>query len=165
MAEENLIKNELEALAELEKKLTKKEKKFVEELEKDGNGTKAALRAGYGTTEGSAATQSWRLLKKEHIREYKRLRAVAICRAFGESPESLLLDVIEIKRRCMQAVPVMEWDPNEKEWVESGEWRFDAKGAMKAIEYISDAIGAKISSSGENKFEVTINVTDGEAKE
>jgi len=55
--------------------------------------------------------------------------------------ENVLLRQLEIYQRCMAAVPVMKWDEQERKWVESGVWRFDAKGASKAMENIAKLLG------------------------
>ena len=41
----------------------------------------------------------------------------------------------------MAVSPVMEWDPDEKCKVETGEYVFDSKGALKALELIGKHLG------------------------
>lgn len=128
---------------EIGKWLEEREKKFQREYLTDLNGTQAAIRAGYsaGKNNASAAVTASRLLRCEIGRAYRN----AILRENVEdcsiTKESILLKLMEIYRRCMAAIPVMEWDETEKVWVESGEWRFDARGAAKALEQISKLMG------------------------
>ncbi|MBP5166496.1 MAG: hypothetical protein ILP09_04480 [Oscillospiraceae bacterium] len=57
------------------------------------------------------------------------------------SRDSTVLKLLEIYRRCMAAQPVMEWDGEEKCWTESGVWRFDAAGALKALGQLTRLMG------------------------
>lgn len=41
----------------------------------------------------------------------------------------------------MQAEPVMSWDPDSREMVETGEWAFDGKTAVKVQELLGDSLG------------------------
>ena len=155
-------------LEELEKKITPKEKRLIEELEVDGSKAEAALRAGYGRSrEGkenrrSAATAASRILAKEEITEYRALRAEAAYEELGLSRDTVMSETAKVYRRCMTGEPVMRWDPEEKEWVETGEWRFDSKGALKALELMGESLGAfeKENDPGRNKIDVNINVVD-----
>lgn len=130
-------------LEELEKLLTRKELLFVAEYEKDGNGTQAAIRAGYaaGKRNTSAAVQASKLLRSPKVSAYRRARAKELCRQLGISPDSIRLNVMDIYRRCMTAEPVMKYDPSQREWVESGEYVFDSKGALKAMELLGKPLG------------------------
>ena len=57
------------------------------------------------------------------------------------SRESVVLKLLEIYQRCMAAVPVLEWNSDTQSWEESGEWRFDARGAAKALEQLTKLLG------------------------
>ena len=128
---------------DLGKALRPKERQFVHEYLVDWNGTQAALRCGYKASKSNntAATMASRLLRDERVKAYLD----ALIREGAEDQsvtrESLILKLMEIYRRCMSAEPVMEWDSDAKEWKESGVWRFDAKGATKALELLSRITG------------------------
>ena len=130
-------------LEELEKLLTRKERMFVEEYDRDGNGTQAAIRAGYaaGKKNASAAVQASKLLRSAKISAYRRARATELCRQLGISRETIRLNVMDVYRRCMMAKPVMKYDPDRREWVESGEYVFDSRGALKAMELLGKPLG------------------------
>ena len=120
-----------------------RERRFQEEYLKDLNGTQAAIRSGYkpGRNNASAATMASRLLRCEIGRAYRNALLRESVEDSAITKESILLKLMEIHRRCMTAVPVMEWSEEEKAWVESGEFRFDARGAAKALEQISKLMG------------------------
>ena len=42
---------------------------------------------------------------------------------------------------CAASWPVMKYDPDSREWVESGEYVFDSKGALKAMELLGKPLG------------------------
>lgn len=157
-------KEKLERLAELEKVLKPREKRFVEELEVDGNKAEAALRAGYGGGENrrSAATAASRLLAREEVAEYRALRAAMIYEELGLSADSIMAETVKVYRRCMQGEEVMAWNPEDKEWQGTGEWKFDSKGALKALELMGEHLGVfeRESDPAANTLDVNINVVD-----
>lgn len=129
--------------AEIAKYLDERELRFAKEYLKDMNGTQAAIRAGYkpGTNNASAAVQASRLMRDERIRAYRSALIRESVEDMDVSRESVVLKLIEIYRRCMTAIPVQTWDADKKEWVNSGEWRFDARGAAKALEQLTRLLG------------------------
>jgi phage terminase small subunit len=157
-------KEKLDRIKELEKMLTPKERLFIEELEVDGNKGEAALRAGFGKGENirSAGTAASRILAKEEVRELRALRAERAYEELGLSRDTIIAEVVKVYRRCMLTEPVLKWDPTEKKWVESGEYRFDSKGALKALELMGEPIGVfKNDDSGKDQsIDVNINVVD-----
>lgn len=57
------------------------------------------------------------------------------------SADYVLLRLLDTLERCMQARPVMVWDPDAGCKVESGEYVFDSKGALRALELIGKHLG------------------------
>ena len=86
------------SMEELEKLLTRKERLFVEEYDRDGNGTQAAIRAGYspGKKNASASVQASKLLRSAKISAYRRARANELCSQMGISRETIRLNVMDI---------------------------------------------------------------------
>lgn len=151
---------------QLERELTPRQLRFVAELEADGNATAAAERAGY--SKRSAASQASRMLKNEKVLAYRRARSRAAFEALGIGAEGIAVRLNEIYNRCMQRIPVMEWDYDQKQWVESGEWKFDARGAARALELMGDMQGIfkkGVIAEQSEPFEVNIKVSDGTQKE
>lgn len=161
-------KEKLLRLAELEKEISPKERRFIEELEVDGSKADAALRAGYGRARDggenrrSAATAASRILAREEVAEYRTLRAALTYEELGISADTIMTEAAQVYRRCMQGEPVMEWNPETREWERSGEWRFDSKGALRALELMGEHLGVfdKEKDRGENEVNVNINVVD-----
>lgn len=117
-----------------EKQLTEKQKRFVREWLVDMNGTRAALRAGY--SEKSAAQTASRLMKDPAVQDYRNRLLKEQFDALGVTEHSLAMEVWRVFERCSAAKPVMIWDSDLREYVESGQWQFDAKGALKALDML-----------------------------
>ncbi len=117
-----------------ENNLTPQQELFCQEYIVDCNGTQAAKRAGYA--EKTAAVQASRLLKNAKV--LSRVRAIQKERLdkLALTQESVLLNLLEVYDRCMQHHPVTEWDYEQGEYKETGEYEFDAKGALRALELL-----------------------------
>ena len=118
---------------------TDKQKKFCKEYVIDYNGTQAAIRAGY--SEKTAKVQASQLLREEKILttiknlQKEQMQELCLCE------EKVIKDLCSILIRCMSAEPVMEWDYEEHDYVKTGEYQFDSKGALKAIELLGKHLG------------------------
>ena len=144
----------------LGKKLTYQQRLFCEKyIETKGNGTEAARLAGYSAK--TAAQQASRLLKNVNILAYTRVLQKLLLKQTGLSKESVLLDLLEVKNRCMQAVPNMKWDYDEHKYKETGEFVFDSKGAISSLDKISKMCGfdGKNSDDENPKNEINIVIT------
>ena len=117
--------------AELGRDLNPQYRKFVQEWMVDMNATRAAIAAGY--SEKSAAQTASRLMRRTEIRSYRDALMAEAFEDLGVTRHSIASRVWEIYERCMQKKPVMEWNSTTREWIESGEWQFDNKGALKAL--------------------------------
>lgn len=121
----------------IRKKLSRKAHKAVENIIAEPNisQTEAGIKAGF--SKKSAAGTVSEILKNPQAQALideankKSLELAAYSRA------QWLKDIHEVKNRCMQAEPVME--KVEGEWVETGEFKFDSFGALKALEMIGKA--------------------------
>lgn len=116
---------------EVKKAITDKQKRFVREWLVDMNGTRAAIRAGY--SEKSAAQTASRLMKDPAVREYRDALLKEEFDSLGITRHSLAVEVWRVYERCAAATPVMQWDSNLREYIESGDWQFDSKGCLKAL--------------------------------
>ena len=126
-------------MAETEKKtITDKQKRFVREWLADMNGTRAAVRAGY--SEKSAAQTASRLMKDPAVREYRDALLKEEFDSLGITAHSLAVEVWRVYERCAAAKPVLQWDSALRDYVESGEWQFDAKGCLKALGMLHDML-------------------------
>ena len=129
--------------AEIAVYLNPRDKKFAEEYLVDLNSTQAAIRAGYkpGKNNASAAVTGSRLMRKPEVIAYRAALIKERLQDKDLSKESIALKLLEVYDKCMEAVPVMEWDASKKAWVESGVYKFDAKGATKCLEQLSKLLG------------------------
>lgn len=119
--------------------LTDKQKRFCEEYLIDLNATQAAIRAGY-SNETARQIGSENLSKldiQEHISQLTKERSERL----KISADWVLNRFKEVSDRCMQAEPVMRFDPTTGAMEETGEYKFDSSGANKATEMIGKHIG------------------------
>ena len=114
--------------------LTPQQELFCAEYLVDYNGTKAAQRAGYA--EKTAAAQAARLLRNVNILSRVRALQKERLEKLAVTQESVLLNLLEVYDRCMQKKPVYEWDYETGQYKETGEYAFDSKGALRALELI-----------------------------
>ena len=132
-------------MAEADDKLTEQQKKFCNEFLINLNATQAAIRAGY--SEKSARSIASENLTKPNIQNYLQQLQEGIQKRNQISQDEILQDLIEIKNRCMQNVPVMYYDKEDKEWKQEGAdcgepvYKFDSQGATKALDLIAKHTG------------------------
>lgn len=116
------------------KKLTARQERFCREYIIDYNATKAAVRAGY--SEKTAYSIGSENLKKPEIlarvRELQKDQTERLC----ISADFVLQNLVEVYRRCMKQEEVMIWDAEQRKKVPSGEYVFDSKGALNALEML-----------------------------
>ncbi|MEG1491621.1 MAG: terminase small subunit [Oscillospiraceae bacterium] len=136
MNEQNEREKELEMLS---RQLNDKQRRFVHELEMDGNQTEAAKRAGY--SEKTAAQQGSSLLRNPKVLAYKRARDTLAYLALGMDENRVALNITEIFNRCMAGKPHLSWDSEEKAWKPDGIWLFDGKTALRALELMGKNLG------------------------
>lgn len=121
-------------------KLNEKQKLFCQEYLVDLNATQAAIRAGYKPKNANrvASENLTKLDIQNYIAELKQDRVERV----QITQDEVLADLLEIKGRCMQARPVVGmFGQQVKDSEGNNIWKFDAKGATKAIELIGKHIG------------------------
>jgi phage terminase small subunit len=126
--------------------LSPKRERFCQEYIKSHNGTQAAKNAGY--SENSANEQAARLIAIDSIKDRIAQLEKPIAERLGLDTEWVLRNSKELVDRCMQKVPVMAFDPVDREMKqvideETGEgvWEFDSNGANKALDRIAKHVG------------------------
>lgn len=126
--------------------LTPKQERFCQEYLIDLNATQAAIRAGYA--EKTARNIACENLTKPNIQEYIQKLQEGIKKRNQISVDEIMQDLIEVKNRCMQNVPVMYFDKIDKEWKQEGAdigeplYKFDSQGATKALDLLGKIVGA-----------------------
>ena len=116
--------------------LTDKQQRFIDEYLIDLNATQAAIRAGYSAK--TAGSQAHDLLKKPEILARVRERQAEQAERLCLSADAVIIRLMDVYEKCMAALPVMVWDYEQRCKVESGEYMFDSKGALRALELIGN---------------------------
>ncbi|MBQ8899289.1 MAG: hypothetical protein IJY86_12595 [Clostridia bacterium] len=139
--------------------LKKKEALFVAELEKlsSEQPALAVVRAGLAPEGEKAERMAERLLSSEAVTEYIRTRAETRLKACGYTQERICLELIRIYERCMQIEPATKRGEDGA----CGEFKFDSRGAMKALELLGQCLGffkrdAKLSVDELSRVEIEV---------
>ena len=139
-----------------------KMERFCEEYILDYNPIKAAIRAGYSAK--SARAHSYQLLKrKDVVEKILEHQEDFIKSGLLDNKNRVLKELWEMYERAVQAKPVTVWDKELKEYVETGEFQFDDKIAMKCLEFIAK-LGGMLSEKESEKpqkkdsFEIVVKV-------
>ena len=143
-----------------------KMERFCEEYILDYNPIKAAIRAGYSAK--SARAYSYQLLKRNDVVEkILEHQEDFIKSGLMDNKNRVLRELWEMYERAVQAKPVTVWDKELKEYVETGEFQFDDKIAMKCLEFIAK-LGGMLSEKESEKtakkdsFEIIVKVDSDE---
>lgn len=129
-------------LNELEKNLKPKVRAFCEHyLSNGGNGTEAALEAGYGSREDKksrhvAEQTASRLLRREEVRNYLSERTKEIYEQIGLSPERVASELWKLYQRSAEGHQVLD-----KEGEPTGIWAYDGKTAMGCLKALGEHMG------------------------
>lgn len=117
--------------------LNTKQRKFVAKYLEHGDATQAYIDAGYKVKDKlTAGACAGRLIKDAKVAQRIGEGLNQIVKASELCVENELRDLQEIKRRCMQKEAVLDNQGNP-----TGEWKFDSRGALKAIELIGRHLG------------------------
>jgi phage terminase small subunit len=116
-----------------------RQEQFCQQYIVDYNATQAAIRAGY--KEKSAASQASDLLRKPEILERVSQLQEEQTKRLALTADFVVMELVNVYRRCMTQVPVMVWDARKHSYVESGEYTFDSKGALNALEMLGKHLG------------------------
>lgn len=131
-----------------------RQERFAREYVIDYNGKQAATRAGY--SEKCAQQQSSRLLSYAKVlARVRELQAEQVER-MSISADRIMAELMDTYNRCRQAEPVMVWDSEQGKKVESGQYTFDSKGALRALELIGKHLGMYM-----DKVDVTAKIDTG----
>ncbi len=121
--------------------LSEKKERFCEEYIQDYNACEAAKRAGY--SEKYARAKSYLLLQEPEVSEkIKNLQRVYGSSSVYDSKSRVLKEVWNMYELAMEKKPVIVWNKDTKEYVETGETQFDEKTAIKCLEFIAKLCGA-----------------------
>ncbi len=119
--------------------LTEKQLRFICEYPIDLNAAQAAIRAGY--SEDRARQTGYELLHNVTVSRALKAYREKLADECHITAGDIIRKLQEVAERCMQAEPVLEFDPEEKRMMPSGEWQFDSKGANTAWSTIAKILG------------------------
>lgn len=126
---------------------TVKERLFLRQLPKSRYAPYTA-----GEAIGISGRSTWKFINRPHVKRAMALFIEDALDEIGVSHTSLVADLDEIKRRCMQAQPVLD-----DEGKPTGEYQFDARGAIAAIREIADLL--KIAPPKRIEISATVETT------
>ena len=144
--------------------LNDRQKQFCNEYLISLNATQAAIRAGY--SEKTAYSIGNENLRKPEIQEYLQGLMEGIRKRNRITQDEIIQDLIEVKNRCMQNVPVMYYDKEDREWkhegAEEGEpiYKFDSQGATKALDLLGKITGVYKEDNEQKTGGIRIEVAD-----
>ena len=121
--------------------LSEKQERFCEEYVQDFNACEAAKRAGY--SEKFSKSKSYLLLQDEDVIEkIRQLQQIYSGYSVYDSKSRVLREVWKMYEMAMERKPVIVWNKDLKEFIETGEYQFDEKTAIKCLEFIAKICGA-----------------------
>lgn len=129
-------------LNDLEKTLKPKVRAFCEYyLQNGGNGTEAALSAGFGESEQDkgrhvAAQTASRLLRREDVKSYLKARQEEIYVQLGICPEKIAWELWKLYQRSAEGREVLDKEGNT-----TGVWAYDGKTAMGCLKALGEHLG------------------------
>jgi len=147
-------------------KLTDKQKRFVDEYLIDLNATQAAIRAGYSVkTARQIGEQNLSKLDIAYALEERKAELAAKCHV---SQEYVLMNLKQVVEKSMQAEPVMKFDYDLKQMVETGEYVFDSRGANQALQLLGKHVGMfkdKVEHNGDIGIKIKVDYGDDDGGE
>lgn len=124
----------------INKALTQKQERFVQEYMIDLNATKAAIRAGY--SKNNADKIGSRLVGNSRVAEAIREAKEECAQRTGLTADYVIQALMEVVRRCMEGTPVLNM--SGKQVVDENDmplWKFDSSGANRALQLLGKHIG------------------------
>ena len=119
--------------------LSPKQKMFVQEYLRLGEGQAAAIAAGYAPK--SAKSRASKLLRMPEVQAYRRELEAELFRQMGITKEWIGTKLVEIVDRCTQGVPHLSWNSETKRKEPDGLWVNDDATAIKALHELYYQLG------------------------
>lgn len=136
-------------------KLNIQQQLFIEEYINCLNATQAYLKIYGGDNAKSARSKASELLAKPNATAYKEYLLAKRREEMAIERDWVLEQAKDTYLKCCQKKPVLEWDPESKRLKQTGEYQFDSKGAIGALDLI-----AKVSGFNVIKQEITAEVKE-----
>ena len=127
--------------------LNVRQQRFVDGIMAGKPATEAYRAAGYRCSARAAEPSASELLRHPEVVDERGRRRAVVEASTGITKASVLRRLDEVANRCMQAVPVMEYDRLVEGYVQKtddegrGVWEFDSAGANRALELLGKHLG------------------------
>ena len=115
----------------------KRHERFCQEYIVDYNGAQAAIRAGY-SDKCAKQTAARMLTNGDLLSRVRELQTEQVAR-LAVTQDYVVLQLLDTYAKCCKPVPVMQFVNGEKE--ETGEYLFDSRGALRALELLGKHLG------------------------
>lgn len=128
------------------------------------NAKESAIYAGF--SEATAKQQGWQLLQREDVQQYLQKMRAEYAEYAGVSKRWVVERFKHISDACVQATPVMEFDPVNKCMVRKVDdegnfvYEFDSAGANSATTQLGKIIGAYEADNSQRKTNITLLQND-----
>lgn len=116
---------------------------FVEEYINCLNGTQAYMKI-FGCKYDTARTNASILLAKPNVQAYKEKLLAERRQTMVIERDFIIKNAMDVFMKCSAKKPVLEWNLEEKCLVPTGQWQFDSKGALGALDLIAKVSGLNI---------------------
>ncbi len=126
--------------------LTEQKKRFADKYFETLKGAKSAIYAGY--SEATAKQIAYNLLQEPEVEEYLTQQKEEYAEKAGVSKQWVIERFKFVSDACVQAIPVMEFDPVNKCMVQKFDddgmaiYTFDSSGVVASTREIGKIIGA-----------------------
>lgn len=125
-------------------KLNIQQQLFVEDYITTLNGTQSYMKI-YGVEDPAIARSSAaRLLAKESVKAYKEYLLAKRREEMTIEREWVIEQAKDTFLKCCKKKPVYEWDAESKRLKPTGEYQFDSKGAVNALDLIAKVCGYNV---------------------
>ena len=117
---------------------------FVEDYITTLNGTQSYIKIYGGDNFKSARTKASELLAKPNVKAYKEYLLAKRREEMVIEREWVIEQAKDTFLKCCKKKPVYEWDAEEKRLKPTGEYQFDSKGAVNALDLIAKVCGYNV---------------------
>ena len=125
-------------------KLNIQQQLFIEDYINTLNGCQSYMKI-YGVDDPAIARSSAaRLLAKENAKAYKEYLLAKRREEMTIEREWIIEQAKDTFLKCCKKKPVYEWDAEEKRLKPTGEYQFDSKGAVNALDLIAKVCGYNV---------------------
>lgn len=95
----------------------------------------------YGKKYEQARNPACMLMKNPNVQAYIKFLKEKRAKEMKLDKPYVLAQALKTFQKCQEAEPVLEWNPEERRLVETGEYKFDSKGSVAALDLISRLCG------------------------